>query len=317
MKRKRCPSADFDLEQQQQSLFDTSVLKLQQEHMRHGVEPRLLRFVLINNALKLLQMHTLRLEEEDALGSLDYDGTSNRFFSNTFKHGHPSPTPLSPLTPVKSLKLESTFGDQSPLIAATPFQVGEDALEEEVEGEGEREGVVGEGGEGGVDDGGSGSVGTERRAVNSLATVKQSCSGVHLGKHSATPPSSEYTGETHTKRPCRPNGVTKPLTPMDPLALSESASTPPLDLTPSQDFAKVDPTIYDYDLSSGPPEAAPPPPAPPRPCTMQAIGTPVVQNGDSAHCRDAAKRLGPEGPADSGETDFLEELDHIVNLLMT
>ena len=150
MKRKRFPSLDFDLEQQQQSLFDTSVMKLHQEHLRHGVEPRLLRFVLINNALKLLQMHTLRLEEEDALGSLNYDGTSNRFFSNTFKHGQPSPTPLSPLTPVKNLKLESTFGDQSPLIAATPFQMGDDCLAEEGEGESRNMGGgVGGGGGGG------------------------------------------------------------------------------------------------------------------------------------------------------------------------
>jgi hypothetical protein len=83
-----------------------------------------------------------------------------------------------------------------------------------------------------------------------------------------------------------------------------------LDLTPSADFAKVDPAMYDYDVPGGPSGASPPP----RPRTMQAIGTPVVQNGDS-HTED---REGSESPPEaSAESDFLDELDHIVNLLMT
>ena len=161
-------------------------------------------------------------------------------------------------------------------------------------------------------------MGVERRAVNSLATVNQSCSAIHLGKHSE---GSEPEGRGQAKRLCRghsrPNGTTNGLTPgiPDPLTLSgvsEPASTPPLDLTPSEDFAKVDPTIYDYDVPSGPPV-----PPSPRSCTMQAIGTPVVKNGDSDHCREGGKGVGSESPADSSETDFLDELDHIVNLLMT
>ena len=293
VKRKRCQSTEFDIEHQH-ILFDTSMMKLHQEHMRNGMEPRLVRFVLINNALKLLQMHMLRLEEEDALGSLDYDGCSSRFFSNTFRHGHP--TPLSPLaTPTKSLKLE-----QSQLLVATPFQTGEECLEEE---EGPRPA-------GGV-------VSTEERrvglaTVNSLATVNQSCSSAHIGRHSGS------EGEAGPRNPLAPppkkacpepgpssNGVPSPAI-LEHLSLEPA---PQLDLTPSPDFAKVDPAMYDYDLPGG---SAPPPT---RLCTMQAVGTPVVQNGDS-HLSE--EREGSESPPEtSAESDFLEELDHIVNLLMT
>lgn len=298
VKRKRRQSTEFDIEHQH-TLFDMSMMKLHQEHMRNGMEPRLVRFVLINNALKLLQMHMLRLEEGDALGSLDYDGSSSRFFSNTFRHGHP--TPLSPLaSPTKSLKLE-----QSQLLVATPFQTGEECPEEE-EGSRPMGGVV---------------LGEERRVglatVNSLATVNQSCSTTHLPKlsneegvelrDSQTPP---------TKKTCqepvgRSNGVTSSsLTSSAILEHLSLEAAPQLDLTPSQDFAKVDPTMYDYDLPGG--SSSAPPPS--RPCTMQAIGTPVVQNGDSH----SEERDGSESPPEtSAESDFLDELDHIVNLLMT
>lgn len=296
VKRKRCPSTEFDLEQQQ-TLFDTSVMKLHQEHMRHGMEPRLVRFVLINNALKLLQMHMLRLEEEDALGSLDYDGASNRFFRNTFKHGQPSPTSISPLaSPAKTLKLE-----QSQLMAATPFQTGEECLEED---EGGRPSSV---------------LSEERRAsnglatVNSLVTVNQSCTGSHIGKHSGEEEGTHCGQSPPSKKSCQgpvrtSNGLSSAS--LGHLSL-EPAANAHLDLTPSEDFAKVDTAMYDYDVPSGP--TAPPPS---RPCTMQAIGTPVVQNGDPNGYVEG--REGSESPSDpSAESDFLDELDHIVNLLMT
>jgi hypothetical protein len=296
MKRKRCPSIEFDLEQQQ-TLFDTSVMKLHQEHMRHGMEPRLMRFVLINNALKLLQMHMLRLEEEDTLGSLDYDGASHRFFTNTFSHGQPSPMSLSPLpSPAKTLKLE-----QSQLMAVSPFQAGEVCLEKEEEGK-----------QGGI-------AGSEERrpsnglaTVNSLATVNQSYSGAHLGKHSAEEDTARGSQALPAKKPCqspiRPsNGLTSAI--LDHLSLEPAAN---LDLTPSEDFAKVDTAMYDYDVPSGTSNS----PSSSRPCTMQAIGTPVVQNGDSDGYVEG--REESESPADpSAESDFLDELDHIVNLLMT
>ena len=312
VKRKRRQSTEFDIEHQH-TLFDMSMMKLHQEHMRNGMEPRLVRFVLINNALKLLQMHMLRLEEGDALGSLDYDGSSSRFFCNTFRHGVPAP--LSPLaSPTKTLKLE-----QSQLLVATPFQSGEECLEEE---EGSPRGSVS-------------SVPEERRVglatVNSLATVHQSCSSSHLGKHPSndrgaglrdplTPPikraCQEPVGRSVngiTSSPMTSSAMTSP--PITSSAILEHLSlepAPQLDLTPSQDFAKVDPAMYDYDIPAG--SSSAPPPS--RPCTMQAIGTPVVQNGDSHH---SEERDGSESPPEAAvaESDFLDELDHIVNLLMT
>jgi hypothetical protein len=296
VKRKRRQSTEFDIEHQH-TLFDMSMMKLHQEHMRNGMEPRLVRFVLINNALKLLQMHMLRLEEGDALGSLDYDGSSSRFFCNTFRHG--TPAPLSPLaSPTKSLKLE-----QSQLLVATPFQSGEECPEEE-EGPRSTGGVVPE----------------ERRVglatVNSLATVNQSCSTSHLGKRSASDGGAGLRDSPTppTKKTCQErsvNGVTS--SSMTSSAILEHLSlepAPQLDLTPSQDFAKVDPAMYDYDIPAR--SSSAPPPS--RPCTMQAIGTPVVQNGDTH----SEERDGSESPPEtSAESDFLDELDHIVNLLMT
>ena len=136
VKRKHCPSLEhINLERQQQSLFDLSILKLQQEQLRHGVEPRLLRFVLINNALRALQGHMFLFGDEDEFsfdsssdrcgdggGGGGGGGASESFLSNTFRDGGLPTTPASPPTPVKVIKLEATLSDQSPLVASTPFQ---------------------------------------------------------------------------------------------------------------------------------------------------------------------------------------------------
>lgn len=317
VKRKRCLSTtEFDLEQQH-TLFDTSMMKLHQEHMRHGMEPRLVRFVLINNALKLLQMHMLRLEEEDALGSLDYDGSSSRFFTNTFKHGRPSPTQLSPLTsPNKTIKSE-----QSQLIAAaaTPFQTtGNELVEDEQQGL--RANTCST-----VSNNEERRIGNGLATVNSLATVvnQSSCdsNAHHLGKHLMEDGKEETENGVRvfqtppTKKPCQDtsrhgNGLTT-TTNLEHLTLEHA--TVHLDLTPSTDFAKVDTAMYDYDVPNGPSSNTTPPS---RPCTMQAIGTPVVQNGDSTTYTEG--REGSDSPPEtSNESDFLDELDHIVNLLMT
>lgn len=124
IKHHRCSSLEnIDVEQQQQSLFDVSILKLQQEQLRHGVEPRLLRFVLINNALRSLQGHMLQIDSgEDSIMRLGGGGeiireSSDMFFYNTFKNGSLSSLPLSPPTPVKMIKLDnSNSTNQSPLV---------------------------------------------------------------------------------------------------------------------------------------------------------------------------------------------------------
>lgn len=120
LKRSRCSSLEnINVEQQQQSLFDVSIIKLQHEQLRHGVEPRLLRFVLINNALRCLQGHMLHIESEDALmevtGEVQYE-SSDLFFYNTFKDGSLSPLPVIPPTPVKMMKLDNSLANQSPLV---------------------------------------------------------------------------------------------------------------------------------------------------------------------------------------------------------
>lgn len=341
-KRKRCPSLeDVDLDQQQQILFDVSVLKLQQEQLRHGVEPRLLRFVLINNALRDLQGHMLQLTEgndRDLLGSFDCDP----FLCNTFrKHGMVS---SAPPTPAKVLKLDTTaFNDQSLLAAARPCSVTE----------GESVGSEGVG---------------EKRPVNSLAVVNQSCTN-HLGKHAlheeetwATAGKSgekaAESGEGERKKACHShlngtklNGTSglysmlehlPPPTELPPLSTTSSSRDEEEEersSTPSPiDFTKVDPSLYDFDTrttlslpgsiptssaSSAPPsrDTAGKPKSPS--CALQAIANPVVQNGDQ-HGHIASRNglpVTPEGGglvrAGDGDTDFLDDLDHIVSLLMT
>ena len=302
VKRKQCPSLDnIDLGQQQQSLFELSIMKLQQEQIRHGVEPRLLRFVLINNGLRALQSHMQF--EDDTMLECDY--STNLFLCNTFKkHGVLSSTPHLPPTPVKMLRLDTTFTDQSPRIASSPFQ----GASVESEGKGE-----GEGGEG-------------KRPMNSLAVVNQSCSGVHLGKHSADVDgrSGEEKEEKMTKKPCQThlngtklNGTTAVYSVLDHIPLANSPLTDTEDSSSSTiDFANVDPTLYDFDTRTN--LALPcsqEGKTPPSNCAMQAIANPVVRNGDcDQHCSSTKRSTAPEG---GGENDYLDDLDHIVKLLMT
>lgn len=304
----RRPSLEpVDLERQQQNLFDLSILKLQQEQVRHGVEPRLLRFVLINNALRALQNHVMQLDIDGSLGFLDCDGSSP-FLCNTFKDGGLSSTPLSPPTPVKVLKLD-TFNDQSPLIASSPFQstLLDDQQEEEDEG------------------GGGGGGGGEKRMVNGLALVNQSCSGVRLGKHcledreeSEEVGDREEGGASKPKKACRPgtlhvngtklNGL---YSAVEPPSSSSSSSEEEESPTPSPiDFTKVDPTLYDYDTRTNlqlPEEKA------------VHVSKPVGQNGDVGYCSENRKTVSSVGSLQDGDSppEFLDDIDHIVSLLMT
>ena len=330
-KRRRCPSlGSLDLEVQQQSLFDLSLLKLQQEQ-RHGVEPRLLRFILINNALRALQSHMLQLSEEE---SSNGDALSEHFFCNTFvKGGALSSTLLTPPTPVKLPRLESAFSEQSPMVMASPSPSPSPFQDEEV---GERGATLPE---------------VEKRPSHSLAVVTQSCSSVRLDR--SDPPPASWPKEGAVKKEadeklCRPaslhingtrlNGSSSVLyTVLEQLSpsssLEEDLTTPSSSLeedltTPSPiDFTKVDPSLYDFDTRTN----LVLPSAPPAPeggcagcskaasCSMQAIVS--TQNGDSDHCN---SRLGggvasssPSPSPEGGETEFLDDLDHIVSLLMT
>lgn len=212
VKNRRCSSLD-NVEQQQQSLFDVSIFKLQHEQMRHGVDPRLLRFVLINNALRSLQGHMIHFDNDECEG--DGGGRcgggggegSDMFFYNTFKNGSLFSIPLSPPTPVKTLKADSAFSDQSPLVefqeASSPCSpgmendnmftsLGEERVQpaarlDEIECE-----VAGEDGGGYVVEGG---MGKERRSLNTLTDMHGF--GVHLGKRSRDKFVEELTLEGH------------------------------------------------------------------------------------------------------------------------
>ena len=183
------PLEHIDVEYEQRNLFELSVGKLHQEQLRHGVEPRLLRFVLINNALRALQGHMMRVEEPPISFSdpdLKNENTGS-FICNTFKDGGLSLSPQSPPTPIKVRKLGSLLSDQSPLVSSIPFlgvcdnshlcEDGEQCATSEfgrlVETTGR---VKDEGGGAGEGDGGGGDKETGD-------TLSHSASKVCLGKH--------------------------------------------------------------------------------------------------------------------------------------
>ena len=91
-----------DLEQQQRCLLDISVTKLQQEQSSPGAEPKLLKSVLISNAVRLLQCHMSASSEFDidilTTEEESEEGTPPNFLYNTFgPNGYlsvvPSPCP--------------------------------------------------------------------------------------------------------------------------------------------------------------------------------------------------------------------------------
>ena len=85
------------------------------------MDPRLLRFVLINNAIRSLQNHMIRSDSIEYVGegepSDDSAEKSDIFFYNTFKNGTVFSIPLNPPpTPVKPVKVDGSFNNLSPLV---------------------------------------------------------------------------------------------------------------------------------------------------------------------------------------------------------
>lgn len=119
VKRKHSSLADtnIDVECHQQSLLELSVHKLQEEQVKYGIEPRLLRFVLINNTLKVLQSHMLRFDIDSEFGLFDNQSSHDLFLINTCNHGCLS-SPVSPPTPVKAPRLDASpfSSHHSPLL---------------------------------------------------------------------------------------------------------------------------------------------------------------------------------------------------------
>ncbi len=107
----------------QQTLLDMSVQKLQEEQVKHGIEPRLLRFVLINNAIKSLQSHLMITNDTDDEFVILTNSSNDLFLSNTINHGLFSSS--SPLTPAKVPKMDTDhFLTNSPLITVSSPSLG-------------------------------------------------------------------------------------------------------------------------------------------------------------------------------------------------
>ncbi len=264
------PLEHIDVEYEQRNLFELTVGKLQKEQLRPGMEPRLLRFVLINNALRTLQYHMMKSDEPPLPLMEEQDEIVESFICNTFKDGGLSLSPQSPPTPIKVKTLGSLLSDLSPLVASTG--VLDDSVDTADFGRlVESVGVVRE--EGGACEAGDAVEGGEEK------TVLRGC----LGKHSL---SEEEFSSPKTKRlcsdnlediekidTCKPiNGVTPSINgtllplvngihaPLDLLPPS-GLTTSPFSDTDSEDesstlspidFTKVDPTLYGFDLSADP-----------------------------------------------------------------
>ena len=278
------PLEHLDVEYEQRTLFELTVGKLQKEQLRPGMEPRLLRFVLINNALRTLQCHMMKIEEPPLTLTEERDENAESFLCNTFKDGGLSLSPQSPPTPIKVRSLGSLLSDLSPLVASTG--IAEEGVEgsltgdfgrlvESVGGGQDDGGGTGEGGGAGED--GDRSVGDNKEAVFSD----------RLGKHSM--PDSDSDPPPNPKKQCtdiledrlsdkvegsKPstlngfsingstlslvngstlplvNGVHNSLDLMSPSSQSSDTDSEDESSTLSPiDFTKVDPSLYDYDLS--------------------------------------------------------------------
>lgn len=222
VKRKRSSSQDYstNFERQQKSLFDLSIVKLQQEQVRNGVEPRLLRFVLINNALRALQAHMVRLADDDALGPLDYDGMSNTFLSNTFKKEHISCS-YNASTPTKIIRLEVPLDEERTMEVSS-------TVCEEMDGK---------------------QNGEQRQTKEKKVSENQNrIFNFALGKRCSEMYHKNDSEECPSRKICRPyllhmNGTT--ITTGSSLSsdIENSTGSP---VSPI-DFTKVDPSLYDFD----------------------------------------------------------------------
>ena len=108
---------DIDLEQQEKCLYDLSLTKLRQEQMQQGTESKLLKSVLINNALRILHCHRSFIEDEIFSGACS-DITPN-FLANTFGPNGYLSVPLSPCPSNLSAKAVKEDFDSNSLLNST------------------------------------------------------------------------------------------------------------------------------------------------------------------------------------------------------
>lgn len=331
VKRKHCCLGEnsLDLERQQQSLLELSVHKLQEEQAKYGIEPRLLRFVLINNALRALQMHMMRFDVSDEFGLFD-NQSQDSFLVNTFSHGLIS-SPVSPPTPVKVPRLDSSpFSSNSPLLnSCTIPSLGCTEVESED---------------------------FDIPLLSPLSPFPlddkpHTNEGLTAGKRSTeTRPSlsEDEVLENETKKnkskKIRPNSLpissnhsSSPSSKTEDLSSDESTSS----LSPI-DFANVDVSLYDFDartaLSFPPVAETPRNPTPSSlsisSCALETYINPLESNDTATESASASSSSGvSSGGTENGtgsssnsssplstdlsEVDNLDEIDRIVSLLMT
>lgn len=258
---------EVSLEQLQKDLFKVSVAKLQQDYMRQGVEPRLLRYVLVNNALHLLRCNMAAssgLEMEPA--NCDDDVTtsdSSHFTVNTFGSNgclsvppSPCPTPKCPKEEDKDVpsfdgSSDSTFSDTSLLCpqftAALLDRLG--GLMDEGEGQQQECEQIASHVEVASD-----------ASLQSTGVTNTSSSPESRNSLSTTSPSEDsMTGRTAINGSCA--GSCEGLEhahsvynepPSDDSGLGESMDVP-ISLL---DFRSIDLSLYDYDAQTPPPSIA-------------------------------------------------------------
>ena len=339
VKRKRSSSLDqsIDLEQQQQSLLDLSIMKLQQDQVRSNVEPRLLRFVLINNALRALQGHMLHVstEEDNGLGCWDYDGTSNMFLMNTLKEGGTFSSLPSPV------KMKLDFGEQnSPLVRSSPFHM---SVQDDAENLFDDQGLAGS---------------SDKKASNGLTSVNnQWCGGSSLGKRNSVDQAA--AGEVRqeggvAKKPCRPSSLSiSSSSGRSGSGGSVSSESSPESDSPTSapispiDFAKLDTSMYDVDYETTnlhllplstpfePSKSLHPPPSCStgsnglKVCGMQALSVLTPPHSSDGQLTSTSVTSttttsttttrtvnGVAMSSNSCEPDLLDDIDQIFNLLM-
>ena len=347
VKRKHSPLSDASdslaLEEQQQCLLDLSIRKLQYEHVKHGIDPRLLRFVLINNALRALQNHVLHsvTVREEELDSFDSPQADN-FIANTFSHGFLT-IPATPPTPVKTARVDGNpegnsqaVSSDSPLLSSCSFPLLGCA-------EGEEES-------------------SDRFSPPLPSPMLQLLSSSQPNETAVSEPASPpITGKRKPNtRPQHEDSPSKKHRPPS-LTLPESdtfhitnasvnggeflTDDPVPSLSPI-DFAKVDVSLYDFDARAtlsfstvaDTPRSPPPSSLAISSCSVQGyITSPCPEDSadgssssgeiptESHSPADSINSGGPSSnqsssplslPSDGSDVDPLEEIDRIVSLLM-
>lgn len=310
-----------NMEHQQQTLLDLSIHKLHQEQIKYGIEPRLLRFVLINNALRSLQAHLMSRVDEIENDVLFCDQSS--FLSNTFKHGYIS-APPSPPTPIKRLKSEGETptnhdlllnGDTLPTLGC--METGQDRLETMP------------------------SIQEERIIENRLTTGCKRTVSKRAHENEDSDDISDGNDDYDSKRR-KQNPLSLSDDILNGFSLSNSSnsngeyiSDDSNPLSPI-DFAKVDVSLYDFDARtplSFAPLADTPGSTPPSTlsCSLHAFSTggpstvdysssgSSSTNSPSSSIEGACDSASPSNfslPSDNSEPDSLDDIDRIVSMLM-